>query len=385
VSTLIVPVTPIQEVTAHPNADRLELARLLGWQVVVGKGTFKAGDPVLYVPPDAVVPQEWSDHWGVTQYLSKGRVRAIKLRGEPSFGFAVPLDAGKDPRTLGAIAGRDFDNVAEAFGIVKYQPPVKSARIGAGRQGQGDTLPEHPAFSRYTDVENLRHFPDAFEPGEEVVVVEKCHGTNSRVALIDGEWMAGSHRVRRKGPDERRHELVFRIPGMTRLLGLFGVKPEVIGPRSPGSSVYWQPLEVRGVRNLLEDAATRHKQAILYGEIFGAGIQQLTYGLPSETSYLAFDLMVDGAFVDHDEFRRLCMKHCVPSAPILYRGPYDAALVKALSEGTTTIGGDHYREGVVVRPVRERRHPKIGRLILKLVGDTYLTGGVEDEAADVAA
>jgi hypothetical protein len=38
-----------------------------------------------------------------------------------------------------------------------------------------------------------------------------------------------------------------------------------------------------------------------------------------------------------------------------------------------------------VRPVQERRHPKVGRLILKYVGDGYLTGkAAEEELADAA-
>ncbi len=91
-STLIVPVAVIEKVSPHPNADRLEIAQILGWQVVVPKGQHFAGQKVVYFPPDSVLPSEVSDRFGVTQYLSKGRVRCARLRGEPSFGFAVLPD-----------------------------------------------------------------------------------------------------------------------------------------------------------------------------------------------------------------------------------------------------------------------------------------------------
>lgn len=48
---LVGPVTP------HPNADKLELTQVGGYQMVVGKGQFKEGDLAVFVQPDCVVPQ----------------------------------------------------------------------------------------------------------------------------------------------------------------------------------------------------------------------------------------------------------------------------------------------------------------------------------------
>jgi hypothetical protein len=50
------------------------------------------------------------------------------------------------------------------------------------------------------DVENLRHFPDAFALGEPVILSEKVHGTSGRIGMVEGEWMAGSMGLRRKRP-----------------------------------------------------------------------------------------------------------------------------------------------------------------------------------------
>ena len=58
---LIVPVAEVQAIRAHPDADRLEIAEILGWQLVVAKGEHHVGERVVYVPPDAVVPPEVSD------------------------------------------------------------------------------------------------------------------------------------------------------------------------------------------------------------------------------------------------------------------------------------------------------------------------------------
>jgi RNA ligase (TIGR02306 family) len=155
------------------------------------------------------------------------------------------------------------EDVREHYGIFKYVPPV---RVGAG-----DAAADHPLFVSFTDVENLRNYTTVLEAGEPVIVTEKIHGTNSRVGIIEGEWMAGSMSVRRKQPE---------------------TEAELAG------STYWFPTTVPGVRSLLEQMATEHRQCILFGEIYGSKIQDLHYGCRGALGYRAFDLLVDGKFVD---------------------------------------------------------------------------------------
>ena len=325
-STLIVEVSKIEKVREHPNADVLELAQIKGWQCVIPKGRYWAGDLVTYIPIDAVIPVEHSDRWGITKYLSNGRVRCARLRGEPSFGVIVDRDDRAWAEGL---------DVAAFYGITKYVPPVK---IQAG-----DAAPPHPLFVEYTDVENLRNFPDVLTEGEPVVVTEKIHGTNCRVAWIEGELMAGSMSVRRRRPDGALTD-----------------------------SLYWQPFLGDGVQALLETLGRTHRQVILFGEVFGSKIQSLNYGRIGTLGYQAFDLLADGKYLDPADFESTCAEFGVPTVPVLYPGPYDLVTVKALSEGDTTLGAAHIREGVVVKPVRERTDPKVGRVCLKYIGDPYL-------------
>jgi len=85
-----------------------------------------------------------------------------------------------------------------------------------------------------------------------------------------------------------------------------------------------------------------------------------------------FDIFTDGNFIDHDEMVYLCQTYGVQMVPVLYRGPFSLEAIKNVSDGPTTIGDGNIREGVVVRPVKERRHPRVGRLVMKYVGATYL-------------
>lgn len=62
----------------------------------------------------------------------------------------------------------------------------------------------------------------------------------------------------------------------------------------------------------------------------------------------------------------------VPSVPVLHEGPFDVATMKACASGKTTFDDDHIREGVVLRPLRERFDAAIGRVVLKYVSDEFL-------------
>src|SRR5690348_982466 len=165
-STLIVEVCRIDRVFPHPNADALELAHIKGWQCVVPIGKYAAGDLVTYIPIDSMIPLSHADRWGISKYLSvrsvaadmpmpepAGRVRCARLRGEPSFGVIV------DREDAAWTEGAD---VKAHYGIFKYVPPLKPSA--------GDAESPHPLFVEYTDIENLRNFPEVLEEGEPVIV-----------------------------------------------------------------------------------------------------------------------------------------------------------------------------------------------------------------------
>lgn len=333
-SSLIVPVTTIEAVKPHSNADSLELARVLGWQLVVRKGEYQVGERIVYFPIDTLLPLELSERFGVTKYLSKQRIRCARLRGEPSFGLAVRPD---QDWPIG-------ENVADFYGVQKYEPPL---RVTAG-----DAEMDHPLFVAYTEIENMRNFPTILEPGESVMLSEKIHGTCARVGCVEGELMAGSKQVRRKRPEGDRF----------------------------ASNTYWFPFSLAMVRKLIEDLAGEHRQVILFGEVYGSKIQSFHYGLHGVLGFRAFDLLLDGHYVDWPDFLELCAQYDIETVPALATVPFELDAVKRYSEGETRLMAQdaHIREGVVVRPVHERHDPRVGRVILKYVSDSYLFGEKSD-------
>jgi RNA ligase (TIGR02306 family) len=301
----------------HPNADRLELAKVRGWQCCVVKGQFQEGGLGIYIPVDAVLPDALIDSLGIRKNYHK-RLRTIKLRGMVSQGLLIPANPG-------AVEGQD---VTEALGLTKYDPPIPVHMAGQVR-------PEHARFQKYTDIENWKNFPDLFPPGEEVVVTEKVHGTNFRAAMLDGELHVGSHRL----------SLV-----------------------EDPANLYWRAAALLGLRERLAEGEQ------VFAEIYGHGVQDLGYGMkPGQISVIVFDVLRDNRYLDYEAFAvRLAEAGWRNlAAPVLHRGPWSPDLQK-LASGQSVLCPNHIREGVVIRPAVERFDQRTGRVILKCLNDDYL-------------
>lgn len=334
----------INSVEDHPNADRLEVVQVLGYTVVVQKGAYKVGDAGIYFPPDMLLPEDVAVRLGVKQYLKHAvypgdgmktqcRVSACRLRGVPSFGFLQ-----------GPINGKYGLDVTDQYDGRKYHPPVRV--LG------GDCLPPLDAFHQYTSIENIRNHPGVFTD-EMVRITEKIHGTNVRLGIIDGELVAGSHKTRRVEGDPR--------------------------------TMYWKPMEI--VEPILRElSGLKRSNVIVFGEIFGQGIQDMDYGQPVP-GFRAFDISIDGQYMSDVNFRIWTDKHNVPIVNSMYCGPFDQKIVETATNGATTMTLDDNirckfkgREGVVIKPLCERHSDILGgRLILKSVSvDYYQRKGAKD-------
>jgi len=363
-SELVVPVVKIQNVRAHPNADKLELCDVLGYQMCIPKGRYKGGELAVYFPADTLIPAEWADKFGVRKFLKgkdQDRVGRVKLRGEPSFGLVADMP--------GCANWEEGKNVAWHYQCKKYEPPVK---VGCGDAAAYDEKID-PYFEKFTDVQNGRIFTDILAEGEEVIFTEKIHGTNCRVGIVHEEYVAGSMEVRRKWPVKKDEN--------------GNMKDCYTEDGEMKASTYWFPLTMKGVRDLLISFSPAMKSedpqnmiAVLYGEVYGGSIQSLDYGIAKGKGlgFRAFGLRVNGRFLDWDDFVAICQKHGIEMVPVLWRGPYSMAKAKELADGKSEMAG-HIREGTVCYPVKERENPKIGRVILKFIGTEYELSKHKDE------
>jgi len=346
------------EITSHPQADRLEIAKVKGWQCVVVKDQFKTDDLGVYIPIDSVLPEALVKELGLEKMYNK-RVKTVKLRGFVSQGIVMK------PRE-GWIEGQD---VTTELSITKWEEPIPV-------QMRGIMAPRVPGMEIYTDIENIKNFPDAFEEGEMVVLVEKIHGTNARFYKKEGNLYVGSHKMTLQEDPK---------------------------------NLYWRAAHLTNLKDKLQDGEE------LFGEIFGSSVQDLTYGCkPGEIKVAFFDILSDGVFMDFDNFIKECVKRDLPIAPVIARNKWSSTLLKSVltrivnacpqceettlllshfadekcskcgflvGKGkavqkevplTSQVSPGQILEGTVIRPERERYSEKLqGRLILKHITDEY--------------
>ncbi|MCX4999209.1 RNA ligase (ATP) [Streptomyces longwoodensis] len=340
----------------HPNADALELAQVGLYRAVVAKGVYRTGDVAVYIPEQAVLPAGLIEELGLTGRLAGGnadRVKAVRLRGELSQGIVCRPGALADVDLARAAAeGTDF---AERLGITKWVPPIPPTMDGE--------VESAPALLPWVDIENVQRYPDIFAPGEPVVLTEKLHGSACLLTYVADEDRAY---VSSKG---------------------FGAKSLALteDPRN----LYWRAVRGHGVAEAAARLAERlgARRVGVFGEVYGAGVQDLTYGADGRRDtlgYAVFDVSAEiGSTVTWLDPAEVLGGE-LPLVPRLFEGPYDSATVLEHASGRETVSGRglHLREGVVIRPAVERYSPVTGgRAIAKAVSAAYLTrkGGTEYE------
>jgi RNA ligase (TIGR02306 family) len=259
-------VATINEVKAIEGADNIEQAVIGGWNTIVKKGTHQAGQLVIVATTDAVIPLELSDKFNVTSYLRKGqRVRTVKLRGVYSECLVIPITPGHE---LNYSEGQDM---MQKLGISKYEPPVKQIQLASGRKIKWR---DNQHFHIYYKFPNLKNVAGMFTEEDMVQITRKIHGTNARYGIvrkskltfwdevkkffrladkwIDYEYIYGSHNCE-KGSDSQG----FYSTDVWRTVAeKYDIKAKL-----------WKYVKYRGADNIGEGL-------ILYGEIYGAGIQK---------------------------------------------------------------------------------------------------------------
>lgn len=124
---------------------------------------------------------------------------------------------------------------------------------------------------------------------------------------------------------------------------------------------------------------------VILGEVFGVGIQDLTYGRKTgEISFRMFDIYIGfrgrGRYLNDAELDCFSRMLNIPRVPLLYRGPFNKAKMLELTQQTKSVfDPNQISEGGVIKPVVERYDPVIGRVVVKMINEAYLLrkGGTE--------
>ncbi len=188
-------VVTIDNITKHPDADRLQITNIFGNTVIVGLNTAE-GDRGLFFPLESQLGLEFAEANDLLRrkdaqgksiggmFDTNRRVRAQKLRGIPSMGFFIPLDSLNFLENVPQL--NDGDLIAELNGITistKYVPKgIKSrtANLGNVRTKSSRVIcfPEHPSTAHF--FRNLGSIPY----GKNLIITTKMHGTSFRAGYV---------------------------------------------------------------------------------------------------------------------------------------------------------------------------------------------------------
>lgn len=301
----------ISEIHPHPNADKLELAKVLGYTCIIEKSRYKAGDAVVLIQPDTVLPDE---PWAEMFKKRSSRVRAMKLRGVWSFGIVMPISTWFTNNI--PVVG---DEVSDLIGVTKYEAPQPQ---------QLDAKGILPFSIRKTDEERYQNILD-LPFGETVDVTLKVDGQSATFYCYKnrqtGEWHTGI---------------------CSRSLEL---KPECSNNYTRINAKY----DI--LSKLLNYCSFRDVSLALRGEIYGNGIQghaanphsKLPLDFAAFSVYNFDTFQYENVGSEHYVYK-VCSKIKIPTVDIVETATLTPELIKKYAEEMTEINGRSF-EGVVIK------------------------------------
>lgn len=318
-----------------PNADKIEVASVDGWRVVVKKGEFNVGDLVVYMEVDSWVPHT------IAPFLTKEgsepkiyngvpgqRLRTIKLRGQLSQGLVLPIEVAYEYEP----ADYDWsfvegDDVTELLGIQKWEKPVPAELAGLMKGS-------FPSFIPKTDQERVQNIVGeiaaAEQAGLDFEVTEKLEGSSLTTYLYGDE---------------------------------FGVCSRNIDLKETEGNAYWEVVRRYNIEEKLRTLGTDYA---IQGELIGPGIQDNIYRL-SKTDFYVYDVydIKAGAYLAPELRQELIKEIGLKHVPVLgVRKLASVSELLVMANGKSVLY-DTLREGEVYKEMN-------GGMTFKAISDEYL-------------
>ncbi len=325
------------------DADRIELAYVLGWQCVVNKGQFKPMDTAVYFEIDSFLPirPEYEflrgSSYRNTDIMGEGfRLKTQKFRGKVSQGLLLPLSqfpelsADMEPGT----------DVTDILGVRKWEVEERST-------SDGTVIGDLPGSIPHTDETRVQADPEIIKEfaGLEYYISTKMDGSSHSVSTDENGFHVTGHNYEYK---------------------------------DDGNSDFYNLVNERGFREKIEKFKAKEGLASLtiQGELCGPGIQQNRLKL-QKTEWYVFTVMENGERVGLERMLEVCKELELTTVPIeevdtdlISKYPAVEALLER-SDGSYPNGGK--KEGIVIRPTKPVFSSRISaELSMKVVNNKYL-------------
>ena len=327
----------IRDLQPIEGKDRIVLATIEGWHVIVGKSDFQIGDKCIYIEIDSVLdPQN-----PVFEQARKrcNRVRTMKMGSVFSEGIAYPLSAfGMNPDDW-----NEGDDVTEKLHIIKYDeygdsdkeiPNLPNPKYNKfqlfwyklfgfpKRKGKSDGF---PSLVSKTDETRIQNIPEVLQNKEPVIVSQKIDG-QSGTYLLEKTGFFGKEKFT---VTSRNHTVEKDTSNYWQIAMKYDLKERM--------SLLRQELNVPWV--------------CIQGEIAGPGIQKNPSQL-KELDFFAFNLITPNGRYGTKEMVEIMYKYGIPTVPIIdynYILPDTVDEMLTYATGPDILNPQVLREGVVIR------------------------------------
>jgi RNA ligase (TIGR02306 family) len=367
-------VARINEIKPIEGADKIELAVVGGWNCIIQKGQYGEGGLVVVATTDAIIPQELSDAMNVTNYLRKGqRVRTVKLRGVYSECLIIPFMYCKNAAKLTNTKWNEGEDMMETLNIFKYEPPAVQIQLSSGRKIK---YHQNPNFGVYYKFPNLKNVKGMFNEEDLVEITRKMHGTNARYGIVKKRKMSIWDKVKRFfGNEWAGYEYVY---------GSHNVEKGSDSQGFYGTDVWADMNKRMGIKEKLWKYATEYgpkvigEGIVLYGEIYGAGIQKNYEYNSSITNFMGFDVMLDGKYMPtYNAWKIITTELELLYVPILHYGYWSQEIQDNFTFNNFIEGSKVPHEGIVIKYYTGERNK-----VAKVINPDYLIYGEKHNIGD---
>lgn len=333
-----VPLTTITRIEPHPNADRLEIATIYGFQVIIQKDKYKIGDKVIYVPINSVLNQKLENILFPSDSkikLHKGRIKQIKIRGSYSQGMIINLDDIKD---FIKYPYQENQNYANELSITKYEPPIPSYQVS--KPILRNKPFENPYFRKFNGITNIKWEPHVFQ-NEEVVIQCKLHGSHIRFGkppfVANTIWK----KVKKLFCLSPKYEHVYgsnnvELTNRNNYTGFYG------------ENIYGKLLKKLNAFDKIKDGE------FIHAELIGPGVQKgYDYGL-IEHHMVIFDVRIlqkdnTQKWLNPEEAEMFAKERGFDFVPVLYKGIFSKEVLDECTKGKSVYCPKEIKEGCVVK------------------------------------
>lgn len=188
-------IVEIKTLRKHDNADRLQITNIFGNNVIVGLD-IKIGDKGIFFPLESQIGKEFSEFNNLIRktdengknigglFESNRRVKAVKLRGEKSMGFFIPIisldnfiyEFCKNEKI--PPLWESFDKIG-IYEISKKYENQKDLKISKSNKNKLIDNICNGQFKFHYDTEQFGKYTYKIKPDDLIAITWKLHGTSS--------------------------------------------------------------------------------------------------------------------------------------------------------------------------------------------------------------